>query len=82
MSTPDAAQAAPESEHQEFVADARRRLGELRMLIARLWPDRDDAFVLSELTTALSQLRQCEKVVADANLAAADALRDASRPPS
>jgi two-component SAPR family response regulator len=40
--------------------DAERRVRELRRVIERLWPDRDDSAVMSELTSLFGQLRQAE----------------------
>jgi hypothetical protein len=42
-------------------ADAERRVSELRAVARRLWPDRDDSVVNSELVSVLSELRQAER---------------------
>jgi len=41
-------------------ADAEQRVTELKAVVRRLWPHRDDSMVLSELLSVLSQLRQAE----------------------
>jgi signal transduction histidine kinase len=41
-------------------ADAEQRVAELRAVARRLFPDRDDGRVLSELHSVLGQLRQAE----------------------
>ena len=40
--------------------DLRARADELRAVARRLWPDRDDGAVLSELQSVVSQLRQVQ----------------------
>lgn len=41
-------------------ADAEQRVTELRAVARRLWPDRDDSVVNSELVAVLSELRQAQ----------------------
>jgi hypothetical protein len=41
-------------------ADAEQRAAELKAVVRRLWPDRDDAAVNFELVAVLSELRQAE----------------------
>ena len=40
--------------------DAQERVNELKAVAKRLFPDRDDPQVLSELLSVMSQLRQAE----------------------
>lgn len=40
--------------------DAQQRVTELRQVAARLWADRDDGQVLSELLSVIDQLRAAE----------------------
>ena len=47
-------------EQTAIVSDAETRVAELRAVARRLWPDRDDGMVLSELTVVLGQLRAAE----------------------
>ena len=51
------------SESDAIVADARARLVELHRVKRFLYPDRDDPFVLSELTSVMSQIRAAESVL-------------------
>lgn len=41
------------------------RAQELRAVIRTLWPDRDDATVMSELVARVAELRRIEKGVID-----------------
>ncbi len=45
------------------MAAARTRVWELRNVARALWPDRDDAAVMSELVAILSDLRAAEAVL-------------------
>lgn len=49
--------------------DAEVRLRELRAAIAALWPDRDDAGVISELTVLVAELRRAEQGVTRGHVA-------------
>lgn len=49
------------AELEAIRADPARRLTELRRVRALLWPDRDDAEVLSELTVIQSQILAAER---------------------
>jgi hypothetical protein len=51
------------AEVEAIRADAERRLRELRALREVLVPDRDDAYVLSELVTIDSQIRAAERAL-------------------
>jgi hypothetical protein len=44
-------------------ADAERRVQECRSVLRRLWPDRDDAMVLSEIVAVVTELRKAEAVL-------------------
>jgi hypothetical protein len=44
-------------EREAIVSDAQQRLQELRETAVRLWPDRDDPVVLSELVSVLSRIK-------------------------
>lgn len=48
------------TEHDALRVDAEQRVTELRAVAKTLWPDRDDAQVLSHLLSVLSQLRAAE----------------------
>jgi hypothetical protein len=43
--------------------DLQNRAHELRAAAVRLWPDRDDGIVLSELLSVLGQLRSAERAL-------------------
>jgi len=60
-------------ELRAIVADGRARCGEYRRVLRSLWPDRDDAAVMSEIVWVLGQLRQAEMAVAGAIAALARA---------
>jgi hypothetical protein len=53
--------AATVGEQAATRADAKRRLAELIAVRALLWPDRDDALVICELTSVQSQVNACER---------------------
>jgi len=48
------------AEQTAIQTDAEQRVAELRAVAKRLFPDRDDSRVLSELHSVLGQLRQAE----------------------
>lgn len=50
-------------ERDAIVADAGKRLSELRNVQAILWPDRDDPMVLSELCVVQSCIRCAEQAL-------------------
>lgn len=52
-----------DAERQAQREDARRRLAELRAVARALWPDREDAEVMSELTAVVGQIRAAEAVL-------------------
>ena len=45
--------------------DAEQRITELKAVARRLWPDRDDAQVMSELVSVVSQIRAAEEELTD-----------------
>jgi len=47
--------------HEQEAIDASQRISELKAVARRLWPDRDDPHVLSELHGVLNELRQAEQ---------------------
>jgi len=51
------------AEQAAIVADAEQRLEELRRVARDLWPNRDDAFVMSELVSVMSAIRQAERAI-------------------
>ncbi len=51
------------AEQQAIRTDAEKRLKELRARAARLIPDSDDSFVLSELHSVIGQIRQAEEAL-------------------
>lgn len=61
---------ATTTEQAGIKADAQRRLTELRAVARRLWPDRDDAAVLSELVTVMDQIRSAEQALSTQERAA------------
>jgi hypothetical protein len=56
-----------EIEQQAIKRDAGARLLELRKLARALYPDRDDAEVMSELTVVIGQIRQAERELGTRN---------------
>jgi len=51
------------AEQAAIVADAEQRLEELRRVARDLWPNRDDVFVMSELVSVMSAIRQAERAI-------------------
>lgn len=54
-------------EHTAIQTDAEQRITELRAVARELWPDRDDAHVMSELLSVISRLRQAESELKQSN---------------
>jgi hypothetical protein len=53
------------AERRAIRIDAVARIEELRAIRAALWVDRDDAYVMSELTIVDSQIRAAEQALDD-----------------